>query len=379
MPISFRYMRTGSFVGARSRSTSIRTWVAASVSSPGTSIVSMPTAVRCSWIWVRTSSICSGVKSSTGSDSSRSSEVTKPRSRPRATSCSLTSSRLGRSRSGSRAGTLIRTPGGCSPRRVQCTERVTTSTPAPGGGAGADRPPPRAPGRARRSRGRRSGSASAARVRRASLRPLSRNSSSRGPPRSRTPGSGRPRAARPPAPPPGRRASVLAAGERGHVAARVAERDEEPAVRGVAEVVLGQRRPAVLPWVSAPRAISRSHLALRAFGGGPPADRAGDLLRACPTSRCWSDCSTETSLTPARSATSPAYSDRRTGILQAVEEGQRLGHRRGLPLDRGQVVPADRSRRTMYSTSGRARGRGLRGRPRRRASPRTPPGRARRA
>ena len=44
LPISFRYIRTGSLVGAFSRSTSMRTCVAASVSSPGTSMTSMPSA-----------------------------------------------------------------------------------------------------------------------------------------------------------------------------------------------------------------------------------------------------------------------------------------------------------------------------------------------
>src|SRR3954465_6064094 len=118
--ISWRYMRTGSLVGAGRRSASIRTCVAASVSSPGTSMTSTPSAVRCSCTCVRNSSTCSCVKSSTGTASRRSSEVTKPRSRPFATSCSLTSSRL--SGSASRAGTLTVRPGGYLSRPRQCTE-----------------------------------------------------------------------------------------------------------------------------------------------------------------------------------------------------------------------------------------------------------------
>ena len=55
-------------------------------------MTSIPSPRRCSSTWVRNSSICSGVKSSTGTASSRSSEVTKPRSRPRAVIDSLASS-----------------------------------------------------------------------------------------------------------------------------------------------------------------------------------------------------------------------------------------------------------------------------------------------
>src|SRR5213593_3469463 len=121
LPISLRYMRTMSLVGARRRSTSIRTWVAASVSSPGTSMTSIPSVVRCSWICVRNSSTCSGVKSSTGTASSRSSEVTNPRSRPRATIASLTSSIPNGSRAA--AGSLTGGPSRCRARPAQCTER----------------------------------------------------------------------------------------------------------------------------------------------------------------------------------------------------------------------------------------------------------------
>ena len=67
LPISFRYIRTGSFVGAFRRSTSSSALVAdASTSSPGTSMTSIPSPRRCSSTWVRNSSTCSGVKSSTG-------------------------------------------------------------------------------------------------------------------------------------------------------------------------------------------------------------------------------------------------------------------------------------------------------------------------
>jgi hypothetical protein len=45
-PISFRYIRTGSFVGALSASTSILICVTASVSSPGSSMISMPSVLR---------------------------------------------------------------------------------------------------------------------------------------------------------------------------------------------------------------------------------------------------------------------------------------------------------------------------------------------
>src|SRR6476646_7667022 len=121
LPISLRYIRTMSFVGARRRSTSIRTCVAASVSSPGTSMTSMPSVVRCSWIWVRNSSTCSGVKSSTGTASRRSSDVTNPRSRPRATICSFTSSIPNGSRAA--AGSLTRFPSRSRARPPQCTER----------------------------------------------------------------------------------------------------------------------------------------------------------------------------------------------------------------------------------------------------------------
>src|SRR5512132_268105 len=94
LPISFRYIRTGSFVGAFSRSTSRRAATPGSTrSSPGTSMTSIPSFRRCSSTWVRNSSTCSGVKSSTGTASSRSSEVTNPRSRPRAAIDSFASSR----------------------------------------------------------------------------------------------------------------------------------------------------------------------------------------------------------------------------------------------------------------------------------------------
>src|SRR5215212_6443429 len=91
-PISLRYMRTGSFVGALSRSTSIWRCALASTSSPGTSMTSMPSPRRCSSTCVRNSSTCSGVNSSTGTASRRSSDVTNPRSRPRAVICSFASS-----------------------------------------------------------------------------------------------------------------------------------------------------------------------------------------------------------------------------------------------------------------------------------------------
>ena len=46
LPISFRYIRTGSLVGALSASTSMRICVTASVSSPGSSMISMPSVFR---------------------------------------------------------------------------------------------------------------------------------------------------------------------------------------------------------------------------------------------------------------------------------------------------------------------------------------------
>src|SRR3990170_1082495 len=95
LPISFRYIRTGSFVGAFSRSSSRASAGAAASarSSPGTSMTSMPSVRRCSSTCVRKSSTCSGVRSSTGMPSRTSSEVTNPRSRPRAVIASLASSK----------------------------------------------------------------------------------------------------------------------------------------------------------------------------------------------------------------------------------------------------------------------------------------------
>ena len=96
LPISLRYIRTGSLVGAlRPSSSRDAVGAASSRSSPGTSITSMPCSRRCSSIWLRKSSTCSGLMSSTGRPSTRSSLVTKPRSRPLATISSLASSRMG--------------------------------------------------------------------------------------------------------------------------------------------------------------------------------------------------------------------------------------------------------------------------------------------
>src|SRR5262245_56469157 len=143
LPISFRYIRTGSFVGAFRRSTSSCRCALASTSSPGTSMTSMPSPRRCSSTWERKSSTCSGVKSSTGTASRRSSEVTKPRSRPRAVICSFASSRP-RSRA-----TFVNAAApshrGEDDREVYGTERAVTRT---------DFAPPKRPDASRSEDGR---------------------------------------------------------------------------------------------------------------------------------------------------------------------------------------------------------------------------------
>ena len=96
-PISLRYIRTGSFVGAFRMSSSRGRRIepasgSGSRSSRPASTISMPSWRRCSSTCVRKSSTCSGVRSSTGRPSRSSSAVTKPRSRPRAATASRSSS-----------------------------------------------------------------------------------------------------------------------------------------------------------------------------------------------------------------------------------------------------------------------------------------------
>src|SRR6266542_1616648 len=95
-PISLRYIRTGSKAGVLSSSSRRRrrapsVSIPSSLSSPGTSMTSMPSSLRTCSTWARNSSICSGVSCISGSPPSTSSDVTKPRSRPFAAMASVAS------------------------------------------------------------------------------------------------------------------------------------------------------------------------------------------------------------------------------------------------------------------------------------------------
>ena len=336
-------MRTGSLVGARSRSTSIRTCVAASVSSPGTSITSI--ALGRQVLLDRRQELLDLL----GGEVVDRDGFQQVLGRDEAALAALGDELLldlveGRAALASRAGTLIGGPGGSPARPPQCTEaahrRVTRSSQT----ARARRRPRPAPGTARRSRHRSWGSASGAArgARRCapSARtpcrppttalaysgegsPSSGSTVERRRPAPRAPGRGRPRSRRDV--PPG-----------------VAQRDEQRARFGER----GSRSSssdAASSGVGVAAREQPQHLALDPLAGGAALHRGRRPPRAAAEAPRRATAARWLCGDPGEVGEQPRVLGAAHRIGEPLEQRQRVGDRRGLPLDRGQVVALDRA------------------------------------